>query len=489
MSSPLWLAVRFSRLPLESQSPEPSRPAIISEARQVLLANQLAEDQGILPGMPINTAHALCPALQVFPRAAEQEARLLEQRGHHLLAITPMVSLTAADTLLLEVGSCLKLHGGIEALLARLLAILEQQHWPAEIGLGHTPRAAQQMSHDELRASLLCLTAGQANPQAFIDTIGKQPIAALAISAQLKNKLTAPGFRQLAELFSLPRPALGKRFGKAFLKWLQQLLGEVPDPRQPVAETTPFLGQISFSQPVAISDQLALPMQQLLAELNDYLRSRQLVTRAIRWRLLPESFAGTGAQATALLIRRARPDLDMNVWLDLSLRRLNEQHLRHAIAHLRLDCARPRPAPLASNTLFSQHQRPDMLPLLEKLPTDLQLYQPSLADAQLPELEEQQQSPGAPTAAAEHHPISLASASLWLFDPPKPLDAKTANTLQWRNQTLTLLPDRQHLTSHWWQLSEPGEIQREYHLARHRDGWYGRVFRDAEGRWWLQGVV
>lgn len=489
MSAPLWLALRFSRLPLESLALDPHRPGLVSEARQVLLANPRAEQQGVLPGMPVSTAQALCPTLQIVPRATEQEARLLQRRAHHLLAITPMVSLVPADTLLLEIGSCLKLHGGIEALLTRLLAILEHQHWPAEIGLGHTPLAAQQMSYVPLRNSLACLINSQAQSTAFIDALGKQSIGELVISQQLKAKLRAPGFRQFDELFALPRQALGKRFGKTFLKWLQQLLGEVPDPRLPVAGMTPFLGEISFNQPIAISDQLALPMQQLLAELHDYLRARQQVTRGIRWHLLPESFAEARTQTATLLIRRARPDRDMKVWLDLSLRRLNEQQLRHTIARLRLDCARPRPVPLASNTLFSQHQRPDMQPLLEKLPTDLQLYRPSLADAQLPELEERQQSPNTPTATTENPPVSLASASLWLFDPPKPLDAKTANTLQWRNQTLTLLPDQQLLTSHWWQLSEPGEVQREYHLARHRDGWYGRVFRDADGRWWLQGVV
>ena len=476
--SALWLAIHFPSLALEINDQGAGTPMGILRNQQLALVNDGALQAGVQPGMKAATAHALCENLQLLAWPEQAVHKSLRQRARLLTCLSPTVSMYQEQGLLIEIASCLRLHGGPEALLARLLRILEMHNWQAELGLGPTPLAAWHLAHFDLREQLACLRQGEA---AFHALLERLPISQLDLDDKTRKRLLSPGFHYLRDILPLPRDSLGKRFGKGFLDWLQRLLGEQPDPREPVDSASRPRHEWHFDAPVQQGPQLHYPMQRLLEQLFDALRRRQQICRAIRWQL--ES-PGHGTQP--ILIRRARPDYRLEHWLDLSQRRLDEQPNLFAVERLRLEPGRLQPLPVDCGNLFAQiNGRPGADELLDRLlqSAQLSLYQPACADQQLPEEIEQQQQPLAtpfPQQSAAH-----VTAPSWHLDNPRPLTQISTHQLGWRNQTLTLLPGEQRIRSHWW----VQDICREYHLAQHQEGWYCSVFRDSDGRWWLSGFI
>src|SRR5687767_14315953 len=103
----LWLALRFSSLPLEivgrgTRSSGPLAVASSSAANAgIVSCNPEAEHRGIRPGMAVTAAWTLASGLRIFPRDATAERAALERIAAWALQFTPVVSLAAPDEVLL----------------------------------------------------------------------------------------------------------------------------------------------------------------------------------------------------------------------------------------------------------------------------------------------------------------------------------------------------------------------------------------------------
>lgn len=497
--SPLWLALHFPLLPLEAGQGPTSTPRVLVQGHRIQLANAAAQASGVTPGLRLATARALCDALEVRQITGAEQETALGREARHLLALTPQVCLAPPAAVLLEVGGCLKLFGGFQGLLARVDQYRLHCPLTTRLGLGPTPLAAWHLTE---------LPALETPPEAsrFQAWLAALPLAALNLEEPMRERLQAPGFRTLGDLFPLPRPALGKRFGASFLDWLQRLLGEKPDPRQPIPAPRPFRARREFDEPVEDLALLETPMAALLAELETILAFHQEEVAAIRWQL-----SLNNRQQDSLLVRRARPGHDAATWLDLSRRRLEHHTLGAGVLGLTLDTSRPRPRNPALASLFPEPgARPDLGRLLEKLAVEpaLRLYRPAIADEHLPEQGEQ----ALPALAADNHrrttstgkdeikqrPSSKASPSkepapilvdtarqgdrpAWLLDPPLRLDDRT-QAPSWRGRPLVLFPHTERFSQPW-----QGITPRRYRVAHHPDGLCCWVFQDEEQQWWLQG--
>ena len=221
--SALWLALHYPLLDLEADDGPVERPRVLVHRHRVSQANPAARAAGVETGLRLATARALCEALEV--REANDGVRddALRHQGRQLLALTPQVCLAPPASLLLEVGSCLKLFGGFQGLLARVDRYRLHCPFTTRLGLGPTPLAAWHLTDPPPLDDV-------PEPARFQAWLAELALDDLDLEPRLRERLQAPGFRTLGELYPLPRPALGKRFGAAFLDWLQRLLGEKPDP-------------------------------------------------------------------------------------------------------------------------------------------------------------------------------------------------------------------------------------------------------------------
>lgn len=467
------MALHFPLLTLEAEHGQDNIPRVLVRKRRVTQANAAAQATGIEPGLRLGTARALCRNLVAHQASELRQSTALEREARHLLNLTPQVCLAPPTSLLLEVGGCLKLFGGLTGLLARIDRYRLHCPLTTHLGLGLTPLGAWHLTD-------LPVLEAVPEPSRFQAWLAALPLGTLNLETGLLERLQAPGFRTLGELFPLPRAALGKRFGAGFLDWLQRLLGEKPDPLQPVAPSLPFRGKREFEQPLESLAALKWPMSGLLDELECWLNRRQEQITAIRWHL----FLGHHQHDT-LVVRRARPGHDAATWLDLSQRRLERYRAGAEVLALALDTGRPQPRNPALADLFpAPGARPPLSDLLEKLASDpaLRLYRPWVADHHLPERGETRIAPLAPPAAPL--PVStpvFSDRPCWLLDPPLRLPDRNHRP-SWRGQPLSLFPQQERFSQPW-----ASSAPRAYRIAHHPDGLCCWVFQDHRQQWWLQG--
>ena len=138
----LWLALYFPLLPLEALPLRQPPSAIVSQGR-ILVADDGAALAGILPGQKRSTALGLVPALRLFERLPQRETEALDALACWAGQFTPTVSLAAPMTVLLEIGGCLRLFGGLDALVQAVLSGCAAQGWSVRWAVAPTPLAAR----------------------------------------------------------------------------------------------------------------------------------------------------------------------------------------------------------------------------------------------------------------------------------------------------------------------------------------------------------
>ncbi|MBK7564491.1 MAG: hypothetical protein IPI21_09495 [Propionivibrio sp.] len=129
----------------------------------ILLGDQVAQRAGVESGMGIAAARMLAPAIALIARDRARETSALQTLACWAGNLTPRLSLTP-DTLLLEVGSCLRLFGGPEAMVFLAKEGVQAQHYSVEIAAAPTPLGAQWLA--QARTQALCPDGAKHAPEA-----------------------------------------------------------------------------------------------------------------------------------------------------------------------------------------------------------------------------------------------------------------------------------------------------------------------------------
>ena len=161
----LWLALHFPLLPLEALPLRQSPSAVVARGR-VQVGDAEAVAAGVCAGQKLSTALGLQPGLSVFERCAAREQQALESLACWAGRFTPTISLVSPDTLLLEIGGCLRLFGGAESIITAVLAGCTEQSYstrwsvaPTPLGAGWLARMGSSEIHAEQAAMQTALAA------------------------------------------------------------------------------------------------------------------------------------------------------------------------------------------------------------------------------------------------------------------------------------------------------------------------------------------
>ncbi|MDF5689204.1 DNA polymerase Y family protein, partial [Vibrio parahaemolyticus] len=87
----LWIYLHFPRLQLDALfGDNQEQPVVIVESQrcQIIQYNEIAEQQGIKPGMGLGSAASLCRDLQVHPYHPQTELNKLQEVAQWLYLIT-----------------------------------------------------------------------------------------------------------------------------------------------------------------------------------------------------------------------------------------------------------------------------------------------------------------------------------------------------------------------------------------------------------------
>jgi protein ImuB len=270
----LWLALTCADLPLAAVArpdDDAGAPRAVVETGQarprIVAANAAAARLGVRPGLALAAAHALVPGLEVRERAPLQEERRLQVLARWGTGYTPFVSVEPPDTLLLEVRGSLRLFGGAEALLGRVLDDLAARGHAALHALAPTPRAALWLARAAPGTRL-------DSPARLAGALAALPVTAAGWDERTYEQLARLGVRTLGELRRLPRDGLARRFAPALLAELDEAFGLRPGPRRRHVSPERFQERVELTCELESLAPMEPAIDRLLERMGRFLRTR-----------------------------------------------------------------------------------------------------------------------------------------------------------------------------------------------------------------------
>jgi protein ImuB len=374
---------------------------------------------------------------------------------------TPRVSV-ADSALLLEIGGCLRLFGGLDALRQAVMEGLATQEIVARIAVAATPQAA------------LWLAEGEC------DDLDALPIAALTWPKGVAEKLTRFGLSRLGEARRLTLAGLARRIGKEAATTIARAYGEAPDPRPDFVFPLRFDERLELPVAVENAPALLFAARRLTGALAGWLNIRQAGLRECRLDLVHQQ--GT----TGLPLRFAEVTRDGSRIERVLRERLERLPLAAPVEALRLIAEALEPLAGHSGGLFDEgNAREGMAALVERLRARLgeeRVY------GIVPVADHRPECATARGAAGADAGIGKGSRPFWLLARPESL-AEVAGRPH-RCGPLRLLAGPERIESGWWDGEEGvGDLRRDYFIALTADDRWAWVFRElrAPGGWYLHG--
>tara|TARA_B110000503_G_scaffold37745_2_gene61720 strand:+ start:19253 stop:20680 length:1428 start_codon:yes stop_codon:yes gene_type:complete len=471
----LWLCLRFDQLPLQCLSHCEQQPVVVLAAQRVLHANDCATTVGIRQGMGTATVRALAgdEPVRLLERDRQAEQQCLQQLCSWAYSITPTLCTWQADCLQLEIGGCLSLFQGLDALLREVTSGIGNRGYRARYGLAPTPKAAWLLSFATPDTAM-------AMQQPLEERLSPLSLNLLTQFTSKVDSLRRAGLHTLGDVLRLPPAALGRRCGREFTHFLQQLLGQREDLQVDYRPPKIFNDKYWFGYEVKTNDELLPAVQRLLQSLCRFLRNTQLQTSEITWQL-----AGINHKLQDVCVRSTSSHSDWEHWYQLSRIRFERVQLRDSVEGLSLVCQQLRAGQQDSIDLFSpRNQREPLAGLLDRLHNRLGLQsveKVGCRDEHLPEF--------ALLVSSDHNgdehstTAHCAQRPFWLMPQPKALRQRGAQ-LYW-NGALKLMYGPERIEDNWWHQA----VSRDYFIAADSGGQHYWVFHDRLARqWYIHGV-
>ncbi len=422
---------------------------------------------------------------------------------------TPRLSLTE-NALLLEIGGCLRLFHGLDALRAQVAQGLAEQGIAARIAVAATPQAA------------IWLAEGGG------DSLDALPLAALSWPAGVAGRLARFGLSRLGELRRLSSPqgagrhdqpegrrtsrsggpersegwgeapqvaassnardgatphsfqALARRIGLKAATMIARAYGEVPDPRPEFVFPPRFDERLDLPAATANAAALLFPARRLVAALAGWLEVRQAGLRACRLDLVHRQ------GATPVVLRFASATREAGRMERILRERLERLRLAAPVERLRLVAEAIEPLGGITRELFGEDgAREAMMTLVERLRARLGeagVFGIAPVAEHRPECATRIVFPGSTG------PLPPGPRPFWLLAEPEALPEVGGRPH--RRGPLTLLAGPERIESGWWDRGTGvGDIRRDYFVALTPDGRWAWVFRELRlpGGWYLHG--
>jgi protein ImuB len=207
--------------------------------------------------MPLAQAQAMVQGLAVVPTDPEGDSRALDALAAWCLRYAPLTSADAPDGVWIDATGATHLFGGEAPLLADIIARLAGGGIAARAAISDTPGASWATAHyAETPATVI--------PADDAATwLAPLPIAALRLPADTVDGLSRLGFDRIAQLMTAHRAPIALRFGGAVHRRLDQALGRVFEPIEPMVPPETVNCRVAFPEPLLTPESLASVIGQL----------------------------------------------------------------------------------------------------------------------------------------------------------------------------------------------------------------------------------
>ncbi|TCU20558.1 protein ImuB [Rhizobium sullae] len=242
----------------------------------MLAVDQAARAAGLRIGMPATKAQALVTGLVVMDADPAADTEALERLALWALQrYAPIVAADPPDSLVIDTTGADHLHGGEELMLSGMVNRFFASGIAARAAVADTWGAAHASARFRANPTLVVPPGSQA------DTIRDLPIAALRVDPAIVDGLRVLGFNTVGEITSQPRAPLALRFGPELGRRLDQAMGRIAEPIDPVR--TPELVEVrrAFGEPIAAAETIARYIAKLVDQLCHALEEKGLGARRV----------------------------------------------------------------------------------------------------------------------------------------------------------------------------------------------------------------
>ncbi|MFB4382246.1 DNA polymerase Y family protein [Agrobacterium sp. LR_9] len=271
---PSWSTDRLRRKAGDAAPPAEVPLALIGRdgRKQVVLAvDAAAQSAGVRVGMPATKARVLVQNLVVRDHDAAADARALDHLALWMLQrYAPIVAADAPDGLVIDSTGADHLHGGEAAMLAALVDRLSASGLRARAAIADTWGAAHALARYAAKPTVV------APPGHGSAILADLPLPALRLPADMIAALHVLGLERIGDLLAQPRAPLALRFGPQLGRRLDQALGLLSEPIDPIRPDELIEVKRNFAEPIGAAETIARYVGKLVVQLCAELEAKGL---------------------------------------------------------------------------------------------------------------------------------------------------------------------------------------------------------------------
>lgn len=275
---------------------------IPDHGRRVIAAvDAEARRLGLTPGMTLTKARSLVPDLSAVD--ADPHADLAGLRRLALWAgrrYSPFVAPDPPDGIWLDITGCAPLFGTERALLKDLHRRVAAFGISVQIAAADTAGCAHAVARHVPAGRPVTIEPGDTRK-----ALALLPITALRLEPGVVEALRKLGFERIEQLLSEPRGPFAKRFGRTLYRRLDQALGTLPEPIEPVFPDTVPYARRGLLEPISTVEAFGQVIHELVADVV-----HQLAAVGRGARRLDCYFHRVDGQAQAIRAGMAAPSRD-----------------------------------------------------------------------------------------------------------------------------------------------------------------------------------
>lgn len=470
---------------------------VIQTGRRQLIhsACPVATSLGLVPGVTVAHARALCPDLEFIPADIAADAAALDRIAVHAARHwTPAAAVSGTDGLWLDVTGTTHLFGGEERFCRRMAGFLARLGLTARVAVADTPGAAHALARHGRDATTIV------QPGGTVQAIAALPVAALRFEDDALAACRRFGLERVADLLPLPRGPLSRRLGRAAIERLDQAVGRIAEPIEPrdVREAPRVARRLL--EPVGTPEAIAQVIEDVVGDIVEVLRERGLGARSLVLSLMRVD--GTEQHVPIGTARATREARHLTRLFHLRMDRI-DPGMGIEEARLAVTLAEGLGASEIVSPLAGDGVAPDLSEVVDQIAGRtgrVAAFRATMAESDVPERGVRRVGPLEPTSG---WPVWSRPARLLCS--PEPLHAVIAllpdhppRRFTWRGRAHEVVagdgPERIH--GEWWVRDREVWAVRDYFRVEDREGRRYWVFRRGDGvdadtgdlTWWMHGA-
>ncbi len=347
----------------------------------VAAVDRAALKAGIRPGMTITKARGFVPELVVIDADPDEDLaglrRLALWATRHY---SPVAAPDPPDGIWIDITGCAQRFEGEVPLLKDLWRRVRASGLHAEIAVADTAGCAHAVARFVPAGRPTVIDPGKARAALAI-----LPVHALRLEPGVAEELRRMGFERIEQLLGTARAPLAKRFGLQLHRRLDQALGHMPEPIEPIfAPGVPCVRR-SLLEPIGTAEAFAQVIGDLTADL-----AKLLLRSGHGARHLDLFFERVDGHRQAIRVGTALPSRDSAHLAKLLCQRIDTIEPGLGVEAMMLVAPLTEPLAGAQADALAARRGPDLPALIDALANRFgarQLYRAGAQPSSMPERE------------------------------------------------------------------------------------------------------